>query len=239
MVYRPNEDALNEGDLELLQVLRRASDARAAQTEVAARFVEWLAHENAIIVARSAQVLATFGESGLSALVAALEDPQRRVAAIGVLGQVRDKTVSASISVYAEDPDANVCRAVMEALGRIRDPAAVRALLNGANDPVYDVRDAACAALDSVGTAAVIVAFTSIVAPALDRIADTTELSRTVSDGRNGFPREIPRHAGEAPVASESASSDSRVGASGIRQLFDSIVSSRTSARDRRRSSRP
>jgi HEAT repeat protein len=236
MIHRAGDGPLEESDLEVLRLLQAASGVRDVLPEIAQLLVDWLDHESPAVAGRTAQALGTFGGSALRPLEHALEDPGRRVAAIRVLGRLRDKSVSSSISVHAEDADPKVRLAVMEALGELRDPAAVRALLNGANDFDYDVRTAACAALDRVGTAAVIVAFTSVVAPALERIADTTELNAGNGGSKTVPPRQIPRHAGAEPAGNGSAE-QSAESPSGVRQLFDSIVSARTSGRGRRRSS--
>ena len=260
MVQRAGDAPLEGSDLDVVRALQSTSRVRAAHPELAERLTEWLGHENAIVVGRSAQVLTALGESALAALVRALEDPERRVAALGAMGQLRDKSVSSSISLYADDPDPNVRRLVMEVLGQIRDPGAVRPLLNGANDPVYEVRAAACSALDDVGTAAVIVAFTSIVGPALERIADTTELNRAIprviesdAQDRADLTRGIPRRTGGSTDSSASTDQGGPLPAeatngrpftvagepiesrSGLRHLFDVIVSGRTAARERRR----
>ena len=59
--------------------------------------------------------------------------------------------------------------AAAAALGALRDTGAVEPLLEATRDPDFTVRESAGAALDQLGTAAVMVGISALMRPALER----------------------------------------------------------------------
>jgi HEAT repeat protein len=94
------------------------------------------------------QTLVAMGTVSVPALIAALDDPDRRYLATTALGAVRNARAVTPLIGLLSTGDAPIRAAAAAALGAIRDPDALEALIRASGDPDADVRDAALDALD-------------------------------------------------------------------------------------------
>jgi hypothetical protein len=96
------------------------------------------------------QLLVALGGMSVEPLVAALQDPARRVVAAAALGAIRDTRAVSPLLEALTRGDRAVRAAAARALGEIRDPSALEALVEASGDPDPAVRDAALEAIDAM-----------------------------------------------------------------------------------------
>ncbi|MEA2399324.1 MAG: hypothetical protein QOK25_2880 [Thermoleophilaceae bacterium] len=118
---------------------------------------------------RARTLLVWLGRDSVDELVEALSDDEAQRQAARALGSIRDsRAVEPLCSLLLSSPDPLTREAAAWALGEIRDPSAVGALLAATSDPDYAVRAEASAGFDKMGNAAIAVAMSELVRPALE-----------------------------------------------------------------------
>jgi hypothetical protein len=111
---------------------------------------------------RAFAVLACVPEAGASALLEALEQPYRELAAEG-LGRLRASSAVPDLLALLTHGEADARTAAAWALGEIKNPRAVEGLLSATTDESFPVREASTAALDKLGVSAVVFAIAALV----------------------------------------------------------------------------
>jgi HEAT repeat protein len=96
------------------------------------------------------QTLEAIGAIAVGPLLAALDDPDRRLQAMALLGAIRDPQVVPALVGMLGESDPAVRARSARALGEIRHVSAVEALMRATRDPDAEVRDAALDALDGM-----------------------------------------------------------------------------------------
>ncbi len=143
----------------------RAGAARALADfpEKAKQFVQamvgLLADDDPTVVANTIQTLASLGEPVVPVLIEALDDPDRRMAAVAILERLGPKAKDAAVAIVqvaGEADDADFRQEVGFALAAIGPAAApaVDDLVELLDDPDSKVAHAACYALGKIGPAA-------------------------------------------------------------------------------------
>jgi HEAT repeat protein len=119
--------------------------------------------------ARTRTLLVWLAPESVEPLIEALPNVPARREAILALGEAHDsRAVERLCTVLLGDDEPAIRAAAARALGEIRDPAAVEALLLATGDPEYEIRTAASESFDRLGNAAVAVAMSVLVRPALE-----------------------------------------------------------------------
>jgi HEAT repeat protein len=142
--------------------LRGPVAARAVAEQVVAR----LGHEDQRRRANAEAVLGWVAGEATELLIARLEGAGR-VSAARLLGASRESQAVEPLVRLLGDPDPDARRAAAWALGQLKDTRAVESLLYATRDSDYSVRETADRALDSMGSAAVIVGLAALVSRAL------------------------------------------------------------------------
>jgi HEAT repeat protein len=159
-------DLDEEADSRVLRRLTQAGghDALAGTIEdLVARLREGSAPE------RARPLLVWLAPESVEPLIRALDDHIAQREAIIALGSIHDsRAVEKLCSILLGDDDPPIRMAAAWALGEIRDPAAVEALLVATGDGDYRVRAEAGVSFDKLGNAAIAVAMSALIRPALE-----------------------------------------------------------------------
>lgn len=145
--------------------------AQGAGGEVVTATIEDLvaALRDGAFVDRARTLLVWLTPDSVVPLAAALGNERGRCETVLALGATRDaRAVEPLCAIMLGDDPPPVREAAARALGDIRDPAAVEALLLATGDPDYGVRTAAGASFDRLGNAAIAMAMSVLVRPALE-----------------------------------------------------------------------
>jgi HEAT repeat protein len=164
MLNRPED--LTEADA---VALRRLADA-GGDDAVSATIGDLVAGlSEGVAPARASALLVALAPHSVEPLIRQLDDPRVREPAAVALGSTHDsRAVDPLCALLLEAGDTATRRAAAWALGEIRDPAAVEALLVATGDRDYDVRTAAITGFDNLGNAAIAVAMSALLRPALE-----------------------------------------------------------------------
>ena len=161
------------------------------------------------IAPRCLQALRADPRESVAALRGHVEADRDRLAAIRVLGDLRDQAATEPLVRLLEDPDPEVRRAAASSLALVRDPHAIEALLRATADHSYDVRDAALRALDEFGTAAIVWGLAAASRGALDDVAEVAERWTASESVRAAEPvAEAPPTVEPSPVNGDPAPPD-------------------------------
>ncbi len=138
---------------------RALGDFSAEAGQISGALAELLADEEPTVVANAIQTLVGFGEPIVPAMIEALNDPNRRMAAIAVLEGLGPKAKDAAVAlvkVVGNADDADFRQETGFALAAIGPAAApaVDELVKLLDDPDSRVVHAACFALGKIGPAA-------------------------------------------------------------------------------------
>jgi HEAT repeat protein len=164
MLTRPEE--LNEPDA---VALRRLADAGGEEAVSAAVGDLVVALRDSAAPGRAGALLVVLAPHSVDPLIGLLEDPRVCEQAALALGSIHDSSaVDPLCTLLLEADDGATRRAAAWALGEIRDPAAVEALLVATGDRDYEVRAAAITGFDNLGNAAIAVAMSALLRPALE-----------------------------------------------------------------------
>jgi len=160
--------AVSAGDRQMLEALL-AVDARGhAAREVLvdyliARFEVQSGPEVGILES----LLEWLAVDSVEALLRCMEEGRNRVAAARVLGSSHDSRALDPLVELLADPDPDARATAALSLGQLKHAGAVEPLMHATRDEQYHVRDAAMAALDAMGAAAVTVGLAAMVQPTL------------------------------------------------------------------------
>jgi HEAT repeat protein len=163
LLMRP--EALDDADAEVVRRLKQA----ARDDEVGETIGDLVADlEHGDVPERARTLLVWLAPESVEPLVGALSDPRVQREAALALGSMHDsRAVEPLCSLVVGSSEAGVRQAAAWALGEIRDPAAVEPLLIATGDADYEVRTAAGDGFDKLGNAAIAVAMSALVRPAL------------------------------------------------------------------------
>jgi HEAT repeat protein len=118
---------------------------------------------------RARQMLVWLAPDSVEPLIRALDDDARRREAIFALGAIHDsRAVERLGAILLGDDAAPIRTAAAWALGEIKDPSAVETLLVATGDAEYQVRSEAGQSFDKLGNAAIAVAMSALILPALE-----------------------------------------------------------------------
>lgn len=171
--------AIEEGSLRRLAAVPDADDVLEA---FARRLVGRLTPPSEQERRRAGSVLAALGPPAVDPLIDALDDPERRTAAAWALGRIRDRRAIGPLTHLLDDPDPALRVVAAVALGRVRHPGAAEALVRASLDERVEVRDAAQAALDEMGSAGLLAGLAAVVGPMAQRLE---ELERAHRNGES------------------------------------------------------
>jgi hypothetical protein len=131
---------------------------------------ELIAHlREASAPARARRLLVWLAPASVEPLIDLLDDGRAREDAALALGATHDsRALEPLCSIMLGDDPAPVRRAAAWALGELKDQGAVEPLLLATGDRDYDVRSEASASFDRLGNAAIAVAMSALVRPALE-----------------------------------------------------------------------
>jgi HEAT repeat protein len=133
---------------------------------------------------RAGALLVVLAPHSVEPLVGLLDDPRVCEPAALALGSMHDsRAVDPLCALLIEADDTAVRRAAAWALGEIRDPAAVEALLVATGDRDYAVRTAAITGFDNLGNAAIAVAMSALLRPALENGSRPAAEMEQANDG--------------------------------------------------------
>jgi HEAT repeat protein len=184
-----------ETDAEVLRRLTQAGghDALAGTIEdLVARLREGTAG------ARERAMLVWLAPDSVDPLIRALGDEAGRREAIFALGAIHDsRAVEKLCSILLGEDEPSIRTAAAWALGEIKDPAAVESLLVATADSDYHVRSEASASFDKLGNAAIAVAMSALVRPALENGAGPRDAIEAPGEGET--------HDGAAATEAEGA----------------------------------
>jgi len=138
-------------------LLRDLTSDAEEQERCVARLIRGLRDEAPGIRERSGTLIGWLGASAVDPLVDALARGDQRAVIARALGRTRDRRGSPALMEVLEDPDPQLRRSATLALAEIADPRFIEALLHAADDDDYGVRTAAIAAVNDLGSVAVIV----------------------------------------------------------------------------------
>ena len=163
-LVRPEE--LDDSDAAVFQRIAEG----AGPPKVHATIDELAIHlREASAPARARTLLVWLAPDSVDTLIELLGDERARHDAVLALGEAHDsRAVEPLCSILRGKHEPAVRSAAAWALGEIRDPAAVETLLVATGDSDYDVRTAAGASFDSLGNAAIAMAMSALVRPALE-----------------------------------------------------------------------
>jgi HEAT repeat protein len=182
-----------------------ASDARSAQTRrtVAEKIVWRLQgpHDEAL-AERGERILGWLGPPGVDTVVDALANGRADPALVRAAGRAGDARAVESVVAALDSPDPEMRRSAALAAGALNHTDAVPELLNATQDPEQSVRDAASAALNRIGMAAVIVGLASLIGPLERQQAGTEADDEPVEDaGHEAAVEPLPASEGQPPAA--------------------------------------
>jgi hypothetical protein len=129
--------------------------------------IEALGDERSQVVDRAAEMLSWLPAAALEPLLDALGDHAARAGATLALGTLRDARAVRALVDVLEDREPEVRRRAAWSLGELRDPIAVEALIRTTRDADYAVRAEAGAALDKLGSVAVVLGVAAFMRPML------------------------------------------------------------------------
>lgn len=168
---------------ELLAADPRGVDAPGAVANTLVAVVETYAEAER---ERRAETILGWLEGGAaSGVVDALENGSARPGLVRAAGALGDSAALAPLLRILGDPEPTLREAAATGLGRLRDTRAVPELLSATHDSQREVRDAALRSLDEMGTAAVIVGVSILIAGDAELTAGGT--TRELED-RSGGP---------------------------------------------------
>jgi hypothetical protein len=137
--------------------------------------------------ARTRTLLVWLAPESVEPLIEVLPNVPARREAILALGQTHDsRAVESLCTVLLGDDEPPIRAAAAQALGEIRDPAAVEALLLASSDRDYSIRTAASDSFDRLGNAALALAMSMLVRPALEN--GSTGHTDQIGDGEAEEP---------------------------------------------------
>ena len=157
----PSPDEGHRASLDLLLT----TDARgpAARDAVVDLLLARLQDDDPETQARVDTLLGWVGEGATEKILGALENGAASPTLIRAAGRCGDARAIGPVVRALEDPDAEMREAAAHSARALNHTRAVPALLGATQDDVQAVRDAATAALDRMGTAAVIAGLAAVV----------------------------------------------------------------------------
>ena len=138
-------------------------------------------HDEAL-AERGERILGWLGPPGVDTVVDALANGRADPALVRAAGRAGDARAVESVVAALGSPDPEMRRSAALAAGALNHTDAVPELLNATQDPEQSVRDAASAALNRIGMAAVIVGLASLIGPLEQQQAATEADDEPVED---------------------------------------------------------
>jgi HEAT repeat protein len=199
-----------EADREVLKRLTQGSGSASLSgtvDDLVARLTD------AAAKVRARQLLVWLGPDSVDPLIRALDDDARRQEAIFALGAIHDsRAVERLGSILLSDETTPIRTAAAWALGEIKDPSAVETLLVATGDPEYQVRSEASQSFDKLGNAAVAVAMSALILPALENGAgrEPTDAIEVGDEEEDAAPEETPTAVHTVPEAPPATAHEQR-----------------------------
>jgi HEAT repeat protein len=188
LVQREDEELLDEPVARLFMELIEEEDSESRHAGIGV-LVQALGDERGIVVDRAAELLVRLAPASIEALVTELKTGSAAGNSAYVLGRIGDPhTVSALVETLGHE-DARVRRECSAALGEFDAREAVMPLLRATRDSDHGVRVQAAAALDRMGTSAVIVGVAALLEPMIHEAVQAAR-DQQQPRGSNGGTRD-------------------------------------------------
>jgi HEAT repeat protein len=162
LVHGVAQPGLWEEEAEVVSSLYRGKGSRGALKRVLEVLLEALDYHDQEVAGRAEDFLLWLGEDAAPALIAAISHRSAPHRSVWILGQIGGAIALGPMIEALEHPDARARAEACVALGELRDPIAVDALFEATHDSEHEVRVKAAAALDRIGTVALLASLTAL-----------------------------------------------------------------------------
>jgi HEAT repeat protein len=162
LVYGSAQEGLSEDEVGLVWNLCQSAEAGDELYRVTDLLIDALTDERQAIAGRAEDFLLWLDRDAVPALIALTRSSPSPHRAVAILGQIGGASVLEPLIDAVEHPDARTREAACVGLGELGDPMSAEALLRATRDSQHDVRVKAAAALDRLGTAALLVSISTM-----------------------------------------------------------------------------
>lgn len=199
LVHREDDELLTEQDSRLFMELFEQDDVET-RDEAILLLIQALSEKRGIVVDRAADLLVWVAPASVDALVIELRSGSAAADAAYVLGRIVDPQTIAALVEGLQHENSRVRRECTAALGEFEAREAVKPLLDATRDTDHGVRVQAAAALDGMGTSAVIVGVATLLEPMIYDAIQAEQLRRDL-----GWPAGAPPDAATLQAAEQPA----------------------------------
>jgi HEAT repeat protein len=161
LIHGGAEAGLWEEEAAMVSALCRTNGSRGTLKRVLGVLLEGLEYHDERVAGRAEDFLLWFGDDAASAVIDSIRNSSAPHRSVWLLGQIGGAIAVVPLIEALEHLDARARAEACVALGELRDPIAVEPLLQSTYDSEHDVRVKAGAAIDRLGTVAILAGLTA------------------------------------------------------------------------------